>query len=200
MTAQAEYYDELVRLHVIANDDSDAAQGFKLEIRDAVLRCAQGQTVTITLDTTLPRPFYSRDFTVRGTKGMCMESGGGHVTYYLEGMPEPTFDNEKEFFEKYDHPLHVEYASQERGGHGGMDWLVSRAFVESVKAGTQTPIDVYDTAAWLAIAPLSEASIACGQSVAFPDFTGGKWFRREPALEGKYSLDQVVSDPETPIF
>ena len=41
MTAQAEYYDELVRLHVIANDDSDAAQGFKLEIRDAVLNCAQ---------------------------------------------------------------------------------------------------------------------------------------------------------------
>ena len=41
VTAHAEYYDELVRLHVIANDDSPAAQGFKLEIRDAVLSCAQ---------------------------------------------------------------------------------------------------------------------------------------------------------------
>ena len=82
-----------------------------------------------------------------------------------------------------------------------MDWLVTRAFVESVKHGTQTPIDVYDTAAWLAIAPLSEASIAGGSiPVPVPDFTKGKWFRREPAVSGKYSLDAICSDPDTPIY
>ena len=170
------------------------------DIVTTVIGCAGGEQIILTLDTTLPRPFYSRDFTVRGTKGMCMESGGGHVTYYLEGMSEPVFDNEKEFFEKYDHPLHAEYANQERGGHGGMDWLVSRAFVESVKRGIQTPIDAYDTAAWLAIAPLSEASLACGRAVEFPDFTRGKWFCREAALESKYSLDLIVEDKETSIF
>jgi len=31
----------MVRLHVVADNDSAAAQGFKLEIRDAVLKCAQ---------------------------------------------------------------------------------------------------------------------------------------------------------------
>lgn len=39
--AQAQYSNELVRLHVVAADDSPAAQNLKLELRDACLRCAQ---------------------------------------------------------------------------------------------------------------------------------------------------------------
>ena len=42
------------------------AQG---DIITTVIKCAGGQTITLTLDTTLPR-YYSRGFTVRGTKGM----------------------------------------------------------------------------------------------------------------------------------
>ena len=38
--ASAESFNPLIRLHVIADDDSPAAQAFKLEIRDAVLVCA----------------------------------------------------------------------------------------------------------------------------------------------------------------
>lgn len=79
--------------------------------------------------------------------------------------------------------------------------LVSRAFIESVKNGTETPIDVYDTLAWMAIGPLSEASIARGGApVEVPDFTRGKWMRREPPVRSKYCLDEIVEDPETPIF
>ena len=37
--ASAETFDHFIRLHVIAADDSPAAQAFKLEIRDAVLAC-----------------------------------------------------------------------------------------------------------------------------------------------------------------
>ena len=82
-----------------------------------------------------------------------------------------------------------------------MDWLVCRAFVESVKNGTDTPIDVYDSALWLSIAPLSEASISKGgMPVEIPDFTKGKWIRREPGNTGKYSLDQIVVDNTTPIY
>lgn len=167
-----------------------------------IIDCAGGEQIVLTHDTTLPRPYYSRSFTVRGTKGMCEEAYGGASTFYLEGMEEGpnNFNNEKEFFEKYDHPLHAEYVEQTRGGHGGMDWLVLRAFVESVKHGMQTSIDVYDTALWLSIGPLSEASISCGGApVAVPDFTKGKWFRREPAIASKYSLDLICSDPDTPI-
>ena len=37
-----------------------------------VIRCANGESIVLTLDTTLPR-YYSRGFTVRGTKGMYEE-------------------------------------------------------------------------------------------------------------------------------
>ena len=147
--------DTLGEDHELAH--TDFKQG---DIVTTVLSCAGGETVVLTLDTTLPRAYYSRNIGVRGTKGMSYEDTR---VVFLEGMEEKVRDNEAEFFEKYDHPLHREYESMgTRGGHGGMDWLVCRAFVESVKAGTDTPIDAYDTATWLAIGPLSEQSIAQG--------------------------------------
>ena len=79
-----------------------------------------------------------------------------------------------------------------KGGHGGMDYLVLRAFVEAVKNGTQTPIDVYDTASWMAITCLSEDSVAMGgHPVAIPDFTNGRWINRDDIVEGTYCLDKV---------
>ena len=75
-----------------------------------------------------------------------------------------------------------------------MDYLVLRAFVESVKKREPTPIDVYDTVAWMAVTALSEQSISLGSTpVAFPDFTNGKWINRT-AQPGKYSLDDVYED------
>jgi hypothetical protein len=89
----------------------------------------------------------------------------------------------------------------ERGGHGGMDWLVCRAFIESVKNGINTPIDIYDSLTWLAIGPLSEQSIALGGvPVPMPDFTMGKWLHRESPVQTKYCLDEVVIDENTPII
>ncbi len=174
------------------------AQG---DIVTTLITCAGGEIIRLTLDTTLIRPYYSREFTVRGTKGMCEETMHGHYTYILEGMEEGVYNNKEEFYAKYDHPLHKEYAEMQAvGDHGGIDWLVLRAFVESVKSGTNTPIDAYDTASWLAIGPLSEMSIANGNTaVAIPDFTNGRWFRREEPNTGKYSLDVVITDNKTPI-
>ena len=65
-------------------------------------------------------------------------------------------------------------------GHGGMDYLLLKAFVDAVKNGDEMPIDVYDAASWMAITCLSEDSIANGGApVAIPDFTDGKWVMRE---------------------
>jgi hypothetical protein len=62
-----------------------------------------------------------------------------------------------------------------------MDFFVRHAFVEAVKRQEAPPMDVYDAAAWSAIAPLSEASIAHGgHPVAFPDFTAGAWMHNLP--------------------
>jgi len=173
------------------------------DIVTTILTCAGGETVVLTLDTTIPRPYYSRNFTIRGTLGCCIEEGNGSATFFLEGMKEGVMGNEKEFYEKYDHPLQAENASIEQNvGHAeNIDWLVLRAFIEAVKAGTDTPIDAYDTATWLAITPLSAASITKGgASVEMPDFTRGRWFNREPVVACKYCLDEVCEDPDIPII
>ena len=186
--------DHLGADHALAQ--TDFKQG---DIVTTVLTCAGGETVVLTLDTTLPRAYYSRNIGVRGTKGMSYEDTR---VVFLEGMEEKVRDNEAEFFEKYDHPLHREYeAMGTRGGHGGMDWLVCRAFVESVKNGTDTPIDAYDTATWLSIGVLSEQSIKQGgMPMEVPDFTHGLWQTDRPIVRGKYCLDEVCEDPSVPIF
>lgn len=171
------------------------------DIVNTVITCAGGETILLTLDMTLPIPYRSRSFEVRGTKGCCIESNHDKATYFLEGMKEGVFDNEEEFFEKYEHPLHQEYRKNGAiGHHDGADYLVCRAFIEAVKAGTNTPIDAYDTVAWMAIGPLSEQSIAMGGApVTFPDFTHGMWMTPSEPLKSKYSLDIICEDPDTPI-
>ena len=166
------------------------------------IMCAGGETIHLCLDTTVPRAYYSRNFTVRGTKGLFSEEGS---VLYFDSMKEgnENKNNKEKMYETYDHPLHKEYAmlTKSDDGHGGVDWLIGRAFVEAVKNGTNTPIDAYDTALWLSIGPLSEASIAKGGApVEVPDFTKGKWINREPIVECKYCLDKVCEDKNTPIF
>ena len=161
------------------------------DVITTVIKCAHGETITLTHDTSLPRP-YSRGNRIEGTKGIWMED---KYAVYLEGVSPKAdvWDSLNNYYEKYEHPLWKWYRTEGvKGGHGGMDYLVLRAYVEAVKAGTQTPIDVYDTAAWMAVTCLSEDSVAMGSMpVAIPDFTNGKWFQREPAVLGKYCLAEV---------
>jgi len=169
------------------------------DIVNTMITCENGETISITLDTTLPRAYYSRNFSVRGTKGMSDEA---RKVIFLEGMQEEISDNEEQMSAKYEHPLYAEYNTLgHRGGHGGVDWLVCRAFIEAVKNGTNTPIDAYDSVTWLAVGALSEQSIKQGGSpVDFPDFTRGKWKKREPIVKGKYCLDEICEDRSVKIF
>ena len=67
------------------------------------------------------------------------------------------------------------------GGHGGMDWLMLWRMVYCLRNGEPLDQDVYDAAAWSAIGPLSEKSVASrSQSVDVPDFTRGRWKTRQP--------------------
>ena len=155
------------------------------DVVTTVLTCANGETILLRLDTTLPRS-YSREFTVRGTKGMyCQDTN----TFF--------FDGEKEYFspveyykrnlnngEQYQQehlPALWKNMSQEEiaKGHGGIDWLAYTAFVDALKTGEEMPVDVYDAATWQAVSVLSEISIQQGGAPqAMPDFTRGKWMHR----------------------
>ena len=169
------------------------------DVITTVIKCAHGQTIVLTLDTTLPR-WYSRGFHIQGTKAMFDEDNrsifidGEHNKYDFDWSSQ--WNNVEQFREKYEHPIWKQYLSDGvTGGHGGIDWLVFSAFFDAVKKGTQTPIDVYDMAAWMCITPLSAQSIAMGGApVAIPDFTNGRWINREPIVEGKYCLEKVCEE------
>ena len=82
---------------------------------------------------------------------------------------------------EYDHPLWKRFEDQAAGsGHGGMDFFILRAFIESLK-GAEPILDVYDAASMSVVSPLSEKSIRLGSaSVKVPDFTRGKWKNNDP--------------------
>jgi len=149
------------------------------DVTTTLLNCANGETVSISHDTHLPRP-YSLGFRVQGTEGIWMDV---NESVYIEGKSKSydEWDPAKEWFAKYDHPLWKKYESKAEGaGHGGMDWFVFNAFVEAVKQKKQTPIDVYDSVTMSVILPLSAKSIAEGNtSQEVPDFTRGKWKNRK---------------------
>jgi Oxidoreductase family, NAD-binding Rossmann fold len=154
---------------------------FKLgDVVTTNINCANGETILLQHDTSLPRP-YSLGFRVQGTEGIWMDVNKG---MYIEGKSEKphVWDSAKTWLDKYDHPLWKKYAiAAEGAGHGGMDFFVVHSFIESIKAKQPTPLDVYDAAAWSAISPLSEQSIALGnETVEFPDFTSGQWMYRKP--------------------
>lgn len=167
------------------NASFDFAEG---DVVTTCIKCARGETIVLTHDTTLPR-YYTRANYVQGTKGMWTAERDAVL---LDG-PEEKIVPISEFFAEYEHPLWKNYTPV--GGHDGMDYLVFCAFFDAVKNGTQTPIDVYDFASWAVITVLSEQSIAQGSApVSIPDFTGGMWTHREPFVRSKYCLEEVCEE------
>jgi predicted dehydrogenase len=180
-------HDHIVK--VGGKDHPNANINFKLgDVVTTMIKCANGETILLQHDTNLPRP-YSLGFRVQGTKGIWMDLNNG---MYIEGKSKQPhqWDDAKEWLEKNDHPLWKKYGNDAAGaGHGGMDWFVLNAFIEAVKNKKPTPQDVYDAVTWSAITPLSETSIRLGgETVDFPDFTGGQWMYRKNdfALDDRY--------------
>jgi len=162
------------------SDHPSAKVPFKLgDVVTTTLRCENGETILLQHDTSLPRP-YSLGFRVQGTHGLWMDV---NQSIHIEGRSKPhAWDPAQSYLDEYDHPLWRKYAAKAAGaGHGGMDWFVLHAFVESLKRGEPMPIDIFDAVTWSAITPLSEQSIASGyQTLEFPDFTAGGWSDRKP--------------------
>ncbi|MBH31257.1 MAG: glycosyl hydrolase [Candidatus Marinimicrobia bacterium] len=162
-------------------DHPNAKVKFKLgDIVTTVIKCAKGETVVLSHDTNSPRP-YSLNFCVQGTRGLWMKDNN---SIYIEGLsPEDhKWEPDEPYLKKYDHPLWKRFESKAAGaGHGGMDFFIVRAFLESIKRDVSPPLDVYDAASMSVISPLSEQSIANGSApMKFPDFTRGKWKTNKP--------------------
>jgi len=159
----------------------NASLKFKIgDVITSTIETANGETIIVTHDCSSPRP-YSLGFRVQGTEGL-WEVDGNRI--YIEGKAQKPheWDDATEWLEKYDHPLWQKYGEMATGaGHGGMDFFVLNAFVESAKLNIAPPLDAYDAAAWSSITPLSEVSIENnGEPQDFPDFTRGNWIKRKP--------------------
>ncbi len=149
------------------------------DVITSTIETTNGETIIVTHDCNLPRP-YSLGFRVQGANGL-WEVDGNRI--HIDGKTEPhQWDVADDWLTKYDHPLWKKYGnSANDAGHGGMDFFVINAFVESAKLNIAPPMDAYDAAAWSSITPLSELSIENnGEPQDFPDFTRGNWVKRKP--------------------
>ena len=179
---------EYVKEHRAADDalaGRDFAQG---DIVTTIIKCAGGETITLELDTTLPR-YYSRKLTVHGTKGYYNEDSDS--LFLDDRFPEDsTCDwiksnrgNAKDLCDEFNTKTWQEFKKNPMGGHDGMDYLMLKDFIDCIKNNKPMPIDVYDAASWMCISCLTETSIAAGGAVVeIPDFTNGRWVLRSEKL------------------
>lgn len=148
------------------------------------ITCADGSMITLQLDTTLPRA-YSREFTVRGTKGLFQDPGHILLTTgkgFDHNRDMNEYLNTMNEFEEYLPPIWKDVTPEQlSAGHGGMDYFEFKVLFECLMDGKPLPIDVYDTVSWAVITVLSEISVANGgMPVDVPDFTRGNWVFRSP--------------------
>ncbi len=159
------------------------------DIVNTIITCANGETIHLRLDTTLPR-FYNRELTIHGTKAQYEMSG--NLVFIDEGKTSDDYPLGSKFYfeninnlEKYEDKYLPEKwknitKEEMEAGHGGMDAYEFRVFIDAIKNNEEMPIDVYDAASWMCVSYLSEISIIKGgESVEFPDFTNGKWLLRK---------------------
>ncbi len=145
-----------------------------------LIRTAKGALIDLRYDLSSARPVPST--TYLSLQGARASYESRLASVWIEGRSkghqwEPMAKYAKEF----EDPLWTAEGGKAQGaGHGGMDYFVIRAFLDTLQSGGPPPVDVYDAAAWSSIIPLSGKSIAEGGAPQeIPDFTGGKWETRK---------------------
>lgn len=168
-----EYIETQPELAYLA--DAEFRQG---DIVDTLIKCENGEMISLRLDTTLPG-CYSREITIKGTKGMFNHDTN---TAIVDSMPKELKHKDNAYEAYYDMlPAIWKNVTPEilKKGHGGMDYFQFVRFVDDLRDGRDMTVDVYDAAAWMAITYLSERSIAEGSvPVEIPDFTRGRYKTR----------------------
>lgn len=158
-----------------------ANKRYRGNMNTTIIRTRKGRTIMLQHDVTSPN-VYSRIHKISGTKGSCLKYplpgkiAKGHEDWI-------SAEEYKKLEEKYTPPIvkKVGEMAKQVGGHGGMDFLMDWRMIDCLRNGIPVDMDVYDAAAWSAIAPLSEKSVAKrSNSVDVPDFTSGAWKTNQP--------------------
>jgi predicted dehydrogenase len=145
------------------------------DINSSLVKTMRGKTILLQHAVTTPTP-YDRLNSVRGTKGVFKDYP---ARIYLDGQKGgEAYQPIDAFKAEYTHPLwtRIGEIARQKGGHGGMDYIMAYRLIECMREGLPPDFDVYDAAAWSAPWPLSETSVKQGGApVKFPDFTRGGW-------------------------
>lgn len=149
------------------------------DLNTSLIKTVNGRTLMIQHDVSNPQP-YSRIDLLQGTKGVFR---GYPDRLFIEGESKSEAYAPTTEFAKYEHPLWAKLrdAAVKAGGHGGMDFVMNWRLIHCLREGLPLDIDVYDTAAWSVVSPLSEMSVAKRSApIDFPDFTRGGWKTTAP--------------------
>lgn len=171
--------------HESPNDSSWQEEYVKGDLTVSLVQTAQGRVIRLEHDVSNPRP-YSRRNMLAGTKGVFEDYP---PKIYLE--PDMSHHQWGDFadYAEYDHWLWKEH-SNPPGGHGGMDYIMIYRLVQTLRLGLVPDIDVYDSAAWSSVVPLSVHSVKTGSKpVGIPDFTRGHWQEPRPGIDSEKPRD-----------
>lgn len=154
------------------------------DMNTSIIKTTLGRTIMVQWDETSPRP-YTRLNLIQGTLGTLKGFPNGMA---IEGVTKSHHEWAEdaaweEIAVKYEHPLFKRMGelSKEKGGHGGMDYLMLFRIIECLQKGEPLDQNVYEGCFWSAVGPLSEKSVAeDGMPQVFPDFTRGNWKTTKP--------------------
>lgn len=183
-TSTADFSMSAKAKELAAKDDfykEYANKTYRGNMNVTTIRTELGRTIMLQHDVSSPN-IYSRIFKISGTKGSVLK------------YPDPAriaFGDERwideaeyrKIEQQYQPPIikRIGELAKQVGGHGGMDFLMDWRTIDCLRNGLPLDIDVYDTALWSAIAPLSEQSVANrSKSIDIPDFTRGAWRTNKP--------------------
>ncbi len=123
------------------------------------MKTNKGILITLTHDTTLPRP-KTIDIEVQGSKGIWR---GESRKIYIEGVsPYEEWEDDCKYIKKYEHRFWIKWGKEAieiDTHHKGMDFIMLKAMVADIMQEDLYPVDIYDLAFWTSITPYSKKSI-----------------------------------------
>ncbi len=163
----------------LAQDDPDtytplSKLAYRGNMNTTLIRTVRGRTIVVQHDAHTPQP-HNLIHGIYGTAGCALFdppppriATGGHWVDESECAA---------IRERFTPELARKLgASTERHGHGGSDLRMDWHLIDCLRNGLPLPQDVYDAAAWSALAPLSQWSVLNRSSaIDIPDFTAGAW-------------------------
>lgn len=129
------------------------------------MRTEAGVLITLTHDTTLPRP-RSLDFELQGSKGIWR---GEFRQIYVEGeSPYETWEDDEKYIARYEHICWQKWGKEaliQDVHHQGMDYIMLRMLAADFRGEMTYPITAGDLALWISVSPYSKLSIAGKRTV-----------------------------------